>query len=139
MLEGFEFNIDGKLSQTLFAPYTATIDRVTGTLSIVVPPFVPLNQIGAPAEATHYQILSGAAAVNFEEGTFEVKTTTSAVLPIGSAASAALNISHGLTANSTHTLFLVLGIAFYQEVNGANYSLKNGAHNALAVVKVNGV
>ncbi|MEI2739934.1 MAG: hypothetical protein V9F01_14265 [Chitinophagaceae bacterium] len=32
LLEGFEFNISGKLGTTLYAPYTATIDRVAGTL-----------------------------------------------------------------------------------------------------------
>jgi hypothetical protein len=36
-------------------------------------------------------------------------------------------------------MFIVLGISFYQEVNGKNYSLKNGAYNALSVVKVSGV
>jgi hypothetical protein len=30
----------------------------------------------------------------------------------------------------------VLGIEFYQEVNGQMYALKNGAYNALAVVIV---
>ncbi len=32
LLEGFEFNISGKLGTTLYAPYTSTIDRVAGTL-----------------------------------------------------------------------------------------------------------
>jgi hypothetical protein len=30
----------------------------------------------------------------------------------------------------------VLGIEFYQEVNGTYYSLKNGAFNALSIVQV---
>jgi len=139
LLEGFEFNSDGKLSQTLFAPYTTAIDRTAGSLSITVPPFVPINQIGAPSEATHYQIISGGGEIDFEGGTFQVSTAASSVLPLGSTPSTALNIPFTAAANSTHPLFLVLGIAFYQEVNGANYSLKNGAYNALSVVKVEGV
>jgi hypothetical protein len=34
--------------------------------------------------------------------------------------------------------FLALGIEFYQEVNGQMYPLKNGAFNALSLVKVDG-
>jgi len=139
MLEGFEFNINGKLAQTLFAPFTAVIDRATGKLTITVPAFVPINQIGAPAEATHYQLMSGGGSLDFEEGTHDVKTETSAVLPLGSALSAALTMNLDVAPASTEPLFLVLGIAFYQAVNGSNYSLKNGAYNALAIVKVSGV
>jgi hypothetical protein len=139
LLEGFEFNIDGKLSQTLFAQFSTSIDRGSGSLSITLPSYVPLNQIGAPREATHYQIISGGGAIDFTEGKYEADTSSSDILPIGSTASAALNINFGVAANNTHPLFLLLGIAFYQEVNGGFYSLKNGAFNALAVVKVEGV
>jgi hypothetical protein len=138
LLTGFECNANGRLSQTLFAPYTATIDRAAGTLTLALPSFVPINQIGAPMEATHYQILSGGGAVDFEAGTFTVDTNTSANLPLDSAASAPLTIPFTVAPNSTQPLFLALGIAFYQEVNGSFYSLKNGAYNALAVVKVSG-
>jgi hypothetical protein len=50
-------------------------------------------------------------------------------------ATAAISLTNALTANSTHSLFLVLGIQFYQEVNGVQYSLRNGAFNALSIVK----
>ncbi|WP_197428779.1 hypothetical protein [Phnomibacter ginsenosidimutans] len=50
----------------------------------------------------------------------------------------ALTLSNTVTAASTKPLFLVLGIEFYQEVNGSMYSLKNGTYNALALVKVSG-
>jgi hypothetical protein len=139
LLESFEFNVAGKLAQTLFAPFTANIDRATGVLHIAIPPFVPINQIGAPMEATHYQLVYGAAEIDFENGTYEVDTSQSAILPISSSASAAIDHNFNMGANSTHPLFLVLGISFYQEVNGSHYSLKNGAYNALCVVKVNGV
>lgn len=39
LLEGFDFNNNGKLSTTLYAPYTSSIDRVTGELSINIPSF----------------------------------------------------------------------------------------------------
>jgi hypothetical protein len=61
------------------------------------------------------------------------------MLPIGSDLSSAVNAAFNTEANSTHPLFLLLGISFYQQVNGKNYSLKNGAFNALSIVKVSGV
>jgi hypothetical protein len=41
-----------------------------------------------------------------------------------------------VTANSTHPLFLLLGVEFFQEVNGQMYSLRNGGYNSLAIVMV---
>lgn len=139
LLQGFEFNISGKLGTTLYAPYTATIDRVTGELSVSIPAFVPLNMIAAPGGATHFKIVSAGAEIDFENETFVMDSSASAVLPWDTTATAVLNLTNNVTANSTDPLFLVLGIEFYQEVNGSQYPLKNGAYNALALVKVSGL
>lgn len=138
LLAGFEFNITGKLGTTLYAPYTSTIDRVAGTLAVSIPAFVPLNMIAAPGGSTHFKIVSAGTEVNFENETFVVATSETAVLPWDTTATAVINLSNAVTANSTHPLFLALGIEFYQEVNGQMYPLKNGAYNALALVKVDG-
>jgi len=139
LLEEFEFNENGKLSQTLFAPYTASIDRVTGVLSISIPGFVPRQMILPPAEATHYQIVSAGGSIDFATGSNGITTNATEVLEIGSNASAVVNHSFDAGANSTEPLFLVLGISFFQAVNGKNYTLKNGAFNTLKIVKVSGV
>ena len=138
LLAGFEFNISGKLGTTLYAPYTSTIDRVAGTLAVNIPAFVPLNMIAAPGGSTHFKIVSAGTEVDFENETFVVATSETAVLPWDTTATAVINLSNAVTANSTHPLFLALGIEFYQEVNGQMYPLKNGAYNALALVKVDG-
>jgi len=41
LLQGFQFNINAVLDSTFFAPFTAAIDRATGTLSVDIPAFVP--------------------------------------------------------------------------------------------------
>ena len=139
LLEGFEFNVNAKLGSTLFAPFTAIIDRVAGTLIVNLPAFIPLNMIAAPGGTTHFKIASAGAEIDFENEVFVVDTKESAILPWDSNATAVINLANAVTANSTHPLFLVLGIEFYQEVNGVKYPLKNGAYNALSLVKVNGV
>ena len=139
LLEGFEFNIRSKLGTTLFAPFTAVIDRVAGTLIVNIPSFIPFNMVAAPSGSTHFKITSAGAAVDFENETFEVDTNETAQLPWDMVATAVINLANAVTANSTNPLFLALGIEFYQDVNGVKYPLKNGSYNALALVRVNGV
>ena len=138
LLQGFEFNISGKLGTTLYAPYTSTIDRVAGTLEANIPSFVPLNMIAAPGGTTHFKIVSAGAEIDFESETFVMDSNESAILPWDTTATAVLTLTNAVTANSTKPLFLALGIEFYQQVNGQMYPLKNGAYNALSLVKVSG-
>lgn len=139
MLEGFEFNINAKLGNTIYAPYTPTIDRVTGALKVVVPSFIPTDLIAAPGGTTHFKLVSSGASIDFENEVFEAVTASSAVLAWDETATAAINLNNAIAANSTHPLFLVFGVEFYQDVNGVKYPLKNGSYNALSIVKVDGV
>ncbi|HMK27193.1 MAG TPA: hypothetical protein VK483_14270 [Chitinophagaceae bacterium] len=139
LLEGFDFNINAKLGTTLYAPYTSTIDRVTGALTVAIPSFIPGESITTPAGTTHFKIVSMGAEVDFENESFISDSKESGVLPWNNAATAALNLANAVTAASTHPLFLLLGIQFYQQVNGVNYPLKDGSFNALSLVKVEGV
>jgi hypothetical protein len=139
LLEGFEFNINAKLGNTLYAPYTQTIDRVLGALNVSIPAFVPADMIAAPGGTTHFKIVSSGVAIDFENETFTMDSKASAVIAWDSTATTIINLNNALAANSTHPLFLVLGVEFFQEVNGVKYPLKNGAYNALSIVKVDGV
>ncbi|MGV7106961.1 hypothetical protein [Flavobacterium sp. U410] len=136
LLFGFEFNIRGKLGTSLFAPYMATIDRVTGEITVDLASFIPANMIVAPSGTTHFKIISGGAEVDFEAETFVVSSSETAILPWDGTATAPINQVNAVTANSTKPLFLALGVEFYQEINGQMYSLKNGAFNPLAIAKV---
>ena len=139
LLDGFEFNIRGKLGTSLYAPFVPTIDRVTGQIKVVIPSFIPANMIAAPSGTTHYKIISAGAEIDFGAETFVAPTSASAILPWGIAPSTALTQTNTVTPASTKPLFLVLGIEFYQEVNGTMYPLKNGAYNPLAIAKVSGL
>ena len=138
LLKGFEFNVNSKLGTTLFAPFTGTVNRVTGELSVGIPSFVPVNMIAAPSGTTHFKIVSAGAEIDFESGNYTADSKTSASIPWDASGTAVISLVNNVSANSTKPLFLVLGIEFYQEVNGSMYSLKNGAFNALALVEVSG-
>jgi hypothetical protein len=139
LLTGFEFNIRGKLGTSLFAPYTANIDRAIGALTVSIDSFVPANMIAAPGGTTHFKITSAGAEVDFEAETFVSSTSETLILPWDFNGTALVNQTNNVTAASTKPLFLALGIEFFQEVNGSMYPLKNGSFNPLALVQVSGL
>lgn len=130
LLIGFEFNSNGKLSNSLYAPTTPNIDRVTGEITLEIPSFVPINMIAAPAGTTHFKIISGEAESHV------VATSETAILPWDSTPTTLITHTNTVTPNSTKPLFLAVGVEFYQEVNGTNYPLKNGAYNPLSILSV---
>lgn len=139
LLSGFDFNIRGKLGTVLFAPFETGIDRATGDMTISLASFIPINMIAAPAGTTHYQIISAGAEIDFEAESYVVSNSETALMPWDAIATAAINHSNSVTPASTKPLFLAMGIAFYQEVNGQMYSLKNGASNPLTLVQISGL
>ena len=85
LLQGFEFNNNSKLGTTLFAPFTPTINRVSGELTLDIPPFTPSDMIAAPAGATHFKIISAGAAIDFENetSTAEIEATARTTVECG--------------------------------------------------------
>ena len=75
----------------------------------------------------------GTSELDFENETSTFENDETAILPYAAADTAAIALSATITANSTLPVVQVLGIEFYQEVNGQMYSLKNGTYNALSV------
>ncbi len=139
LLQGFEFNIRGKLGTSLFAPFVGTIDRVAGTITVDIAPFIPANMIAAPSGTTHFKIISAGSEVDFEAETFVEAHSETAILPWDNTLTLAISQENAVTAASIKPLFLALGVEFYQEVNGQMYPLKNGAFNPLALVTVSGL
>lgn len=133
-IEEFEFNSKSLMDTTLFAPFTANIDRVAGTGSIVVPPFNPVEGVEAPEGATHFVITCGIAAIDFAGDKFESAEVNSGVLVLDSNMTAPLNLTASVSPNSTFPLFLVLSVEFVQVVNGKPYKLSNGTYNSMKMV-----
>jgi hypothetical protein len=137
-LEGFDFNLNAKLSTTIYAPFTRTVNRVSGQLIVELEPFIPANMIAAPSGTTHYKIVSSGGDIDFENEVYHMDTQSTAISPWDNVATPIFTLENAAPAASTHPLFLLLGIEFYQQVNGHMYPLKNGAFNALSLVKVDG-
>lgn len=139
LLEGFDFNSTGKLDTTFFGLYISSFDRVTGEASVALNAFIATEQITAPSGTTHYKLAMAATELDFVNKTFVYDEKDLGVLPYDNSQVAAIAINVPLTPNSPYPVLMVLGIEFYQEVNGEYYSLKNGAFNALGVVNIDDV
>jgi hypothetical protein len=135
-LKGFEFNNSNNLKTTLTVPYTTSIDRVTGVMQVDVPSLVPTEAVKAPEGATHYRLVCGAAEINFDTEEYKTDTKESTYLPLIPTTAPALGLTATVPAASTHPLFMVVGIQFFQQVNGIFYVLKSGEHNALSLVEI---
>lgn len=136
ILTGFDFNINGKLNASLYAPFSTQIDRAAGSLSVDIPDFIPGNSIAFPSGATHFKIVAGAAEVDFEEEAFNFDKAETGEILLDQNPTGDLNLATAVTAATDRDLFLVLGIEFMQEVNGVMYPLKNGSYNPLTIIEV---
>ncbi len=134
LINGFDFNIRGKLGTTLFAPFIVAFDRITGNVTADLAAFSPIVRIAAPGGTTHFKVVMGAAELDFVNESFVFEMDDSGILPYSAPDTVPLNLAGVLTPNSTLPVLEVLGVEFYQEVNGEMYPLKNGSFNALAVV-----
>jgi hypothetical protein len=136
LLAGFDFNVKGKLGTTLLTPFTTSINRVTGVTDVTIPAFVPTQSLSAPLGATHYQIVLAAAEVDFGSETNIAIKTPSAFLPIDNIATTSLTLAANVTASTTLPIMQVVGIHFFQEVNGVKYALNNGSFDGVKIVTV---
>jgi hypothetical protein len=132
VLKGFNFNKRAILSGILFK--TFALNTTTGALDIlgVVP---RMDLVSAPG-ATHVTFKAGWSKLDFQAGEFETLISNSVNIPINNT-SVDINLTHAAPPTlATGIHVFTLQIEFYQEVNGTQYSLKNGGYNALAVIEV---
>lgn len=131
LLKNFNFNDKAILGAILYKPYA--VDTTTGVISIAN--LVPINEIAAPTGTTHVSLKGAFAIVDFDLGTSDVGYTNVTNLPIDPT-STSVTLTPDTVPAGTGTKLFLLQIEFFQEVNAVQYSLNNGAYNALAIIEV---
>lgn len=130
-LKGFDFNKDALLGSIMYKPFT--VDLATG--EIVIADLVPQMDVQWPQGATHIQLSCGFVGLDFDTNEKELQVSAPVNLPIDPTQTTVTLTPAGVPAVGTTKLFL-LKIEFFQEVNGNQYTLKNGLYNALRIVEV---
>lgn len=131
LLKGFNFNNKAILGAVLFKPYT--VNTVTGVITING--LVPINDIAFPTGATHMNVKGSWARIDFNTGIYDVKLSNVINIPID-ATSTNIVLTPTAIPSGIGTSLYLLQIEFFQKVNTAQYSLKNGVYNALSIVEV---
>lgn len=130
-LKGFNFNNRAILGSVLYKSYE--VDTTTGEINIT--DLVPLNDVAYPRGATHLSLRGGWAKIDFVANEQSVEFTEPVNLSISAIPSDVELVPAGVPTGTGVNVFLLM-IEFFQEVNGIQYSLKNGAFNALSIVEV---
>lgn len=131
IIKGFDFNKEAVLSSILFKPYS--VDTTSG--EITINNLITQNDIVVPQGATHISLTGGFLGVDFATGEQELHFSNVENLPIDMTSNNVTLTPTG-TPSPTGLGMILLRLEFFQEVNGNQYTLKNGAYNALRVVEV---
>jgi hypothetical protein len=128
LIKGFEFNKLAKLSSILYS--TFAVDNATGVISFTN--LNPIQDIVVPSGATHVTFSGGFAGMDFAIGDRELFKSNQENFAIDGTLQ-----TFDLTPLGVPTMtnkIILLKMEFYQEINGTQYPLKNGAYNALQIV-----
>lgn len=132
LIKGFNFNNRAVLGAVLFKPYQVTL--ATGVIKING--LVPVNDIAFPSGATHMTLKGAWAKIDFATGVADVQLTNAVNTVIDGTVNNVVLTPAAVPAGLGTDLYF-LQIEFFQEINGVQYTLKNGAYNSLAIVDVN--
>lgn len=130
-LKGFNFNNRALLESVLFNAFA--VNTATGV--ITVNGLIPIDEIAYPQGATHVTLRGCWTRIDFATGVSQVFVSNAVNLPINSTSSNVTLTPTGTPTGAGTDLF-ILQLEFFQVVNNVQYVLKNGAHNAMAIVEV---
>jgi hypothetical protein len=130
-LKGLDFNNRAILSAVLFAPFS--VDGATG--EITIPNLTPTNDISYPSGATHVSFTSAYLKVDFDTTDNAIEYSPTVNIPISTTSATQTLTPAGVPTGTGNDIYLLL-VEFFQEINGVQYPLKNGAYNVLNIVEV---
>lgn len=132
-LKNFNFNNNAILGSVVFKK----IDLDTATGDMLFTNLNPVNEITYPQGATHVTFKNAFMSIDFATGQAFVEYSSDYNLPLnGAAANLLIETNAVPTLNPGMNKIYLVAVEFFQEVNGVQYSLKNGAYNCLEIVDV---
>jgi hypothetical protein len=150
-LDGFEFNRFVSFGGTVSAPFTITPTTGRDSSTVTFQPFNPQQFLNIPSGATHFRIVNAISVLsdfhyNSTSGSYEPKEPLlnelvdikySAYIPVDSLTST-ISITSTFagtpTLNTDVSVLNVVGIEFFQDVNGNKYLFSQG--NCMKICKI---
>ena len=134
-LLGFNFNIGAGIGQTRYFPYEVTGAGADVTMHI--PALNRASDIAAPQGATHFEVLFAVSDLDMEMLTYTngVVAAPLGILPLNGAPLVNQSVVATFPAAPADANLVVgvVGINFYQQINGKVYPLNNNSTTPLAI------
>ena len=134
-LLGFNFNAGAGIGQTMYFPYEVMGAGANVTMSI--PALNPASDIAAPQGTTHFEVVFAVSDLDMEMLTYTNATVAAplGILPLNGAplVNQAVVASFPAAPADADLVVGVVGINFYQQINGKFYPLNNNSTNPLAI------
>lgn len=130
-LNGFNFNLNAILSSVLLCDYS--LDTATG--EVIITDFVPAQNLKSPEGATHVSLEVGFLNLDFSTDIKNMQLSPVFNTLIDSTVTTVVLTPAAVPTGTGNQLYF-LKVAFFQQVNGIQYALNNGAFNSLKLVDV---
>ena len=133
-LLGFNFNAGAGIGQTMYFPYTVT--GAGAEVTMTIPALNPASDI-SPQGATHFEVVFAVSDLDMEMLTYTIATVAAplGILPLDGVplVNQAVVASFPAAPVDADLVVGVVGINFYQQINGKFYPLNNNSTNPLAI------
>jgi hypothetical protein len=135
MLEGFNFNRNKLLADTLYAPWYLYLDHAAGLFRIHIPFFDAITMIDIKADAADFCLVAFATAIDFEKRDMVTATQQSQPISMNDISTKSINLTLNIPPGNPHPVMLTLGVEFYG-VHIPEAPEPTRSFNAMAVIKV---
>jgi hypothetical protein len=126
MLETFEFHKENPLGKIAAIAPVSSINTASGAMQTTIRPFDPQQRIQAPQGATHFKILSVAAAIDFDKEQYLHHHTETGYLSLENDITETISLDHTLPTEKGKTLLLTMGVLFYVQAEEGIYKRIDG-------------
>lgn len=136
LLRNLDLNFYSTLSSIFYAELSTRIEREGGYLILNIPSFRPDIMLKKVSGATHFKILSAGCEIDFlnHQSITDYKETPELLLneiPTDSVCHI-----HSISPGSLLPLFIIIGVRYYQLVNGIFYPLMSKVINPITIIAV---
>jgi hypothetical protein len=105
----------------------------TATGEVAIANFVPAQNLSSPEGATHVSLESGFLNLDFSTNAKDLQLSPVFNTPIDNTVTPIVLTPAAVPTGTGNQLYF-LKVSFFQQVNGVQYALNNGAFNALMLI-----
>jgi hypothetical protein len=116
-LEGFDFNRHLRLQDVFAVNYSLYHDEVNKEMHIDIPEFTPSAQVHAPEYVEYFQLISGAAIMDFETSHVVREFWATEQIRLNKEPVDIVQFRYPANIPPGYTLFVALGVLFYAQLD----------------------